>query len=365
MGDRTTSAKAVKTIRLDEDEVAKILDELDAAEESATGSRNAQSFRYRNKAMVVRMHQPGSGDPISFLVPTRRLSKTGMAFLHGGFVHAGTNVVVQLITSHGTWNHVPGKVARCQYVENNIHDVDIAFTKLIDPVEYCAEATTPRVLLAEDDPSSVRLATFHLEQLNADVDHAPNGQVAVDLALKNTYDIILMDIEMPVMDGIEAIKKLRAEGYSGMIVAATARTSEKDHNECIAAGATRYLKKPIVRADLAALIEALREEPVFSTYSDDPSMSELINAFVDELPSRVREIEQATVKDDSNLLKSIARNMKGQGTSYGFDVITEISAKIEDALIGGAEVNAVRAYVDELVKLCRQVRPSSKVKASE
>ncbi len=116
-----------------------------------------------------------------------------------------------------------------------------------------------RVLLAEDGPDNQRLISFLLSKAGAEVTVAENGQVAVDLvsaakARNESYDVILMDMQMPVMDGYSATKRLRAEGYEGPIVALTAHAMHGDRKQCLDSGCDDYMTKPIDRENLAAMV---------------------------------------------------------------------------------------------------------------
>lgn len=360
---KTTANRTIRTVRLDDEAVTDIFDKLDAndaADTNASGNRKATRYRYRMKSVVIHMQQPGAGTPIQYSVPTRDLSAIGLSFLHGGFVHPGTKCLVQLITSHGTWSNTLGKVADSVLVEGATHLVWLEFNTPIDPSAYCAEASHSRVLLVDDDASIARLATFHLEQLNADVDRAENGKQAVELCLKSPYDLVLLDIEMPVLNGIDAVKELRSRGYMGMVVAMTALTQPEDQQRCLEAGCDGYLGKPFTRDDLSGLIQSLREEPLFSAFADDPSMADLINGFVMELPAQIRAIEEATVAADMQRLVNLTRHIKASGTSYGFEVLTEAADTIEKAILKGGELNNIREDVDRLVKLCLQARSSAR-----
>ena len=279
--------------------------------------------------------------------------------MHGGFVHSGTVCSVRLITSHGTWRDVAGLVAECQYIDSSVHEVRVAFDVAIDPAEYCAGATQMRILLADDEPLIARLAMHHLDKLNAVVEHVPNGKEAVERALNGKYDLVLLDIEMPVMDGMEAVRTLRGKGYKGPIVASTAKTGPDDQQNCLDAGFDRYLAKPFTRDGIQELLLSLTEEALFSTLCGDPSMEEMINGFVAELPVRVRELEQAMIDGDSAAVEQLARSIKGQGGCYGFDVITDVGASLEAFLQDGKPLHEAQSMVDELIKLCRSARPAS------
>ena len=138
----------------------------------------------------------------------------------GGCVQGGTIGSVQLITSYGTWHDVTALVAECRYVDSSVHEVKVVFDVPIDPAEYCAGATRTQVLMAEDEPLIARLATHHLERLNAVVEVVPNGKEAVERALNGKYDLGLLDLDIPGMDCMAAVPDLPGQGYPGPIVAA-------------------------------------------------------------------------------------------------------------------------------------------------
>lgn len=116
-----------------------------------------------------------------------------------------------------------------------------------------------RLLLAEDGRDNQRLVSFVLRKRNAEVTVVENGQVAFDcataaMAAGTPFDIILMDMQMPVLDGYEATARLRNAGFAGPIIAITAHAMPEDRQRCIEAGCDDYLSKPIAADRLVALV---------------------------------------------------------------------------------------------------------------
>jgi len=156
------------------------------------------------------------------------------------------------------------------------------------PVELCtaaqlfpdhSEDSTPRrkvdslaglsVLLAEDSPDSRRLLNMFLTKEGADVTLAENGREAIDAVLEreteeSPFDLILMDMQMPEVDGYEATRDLTQEGVQTPIVALTAHAMAEHRDECLAAGCSAYLTKPISRSDLVAAVLRYAGKSLFS-----------------------------------------------------------------------------------------------------
>ncbi|HEV3004521.1 MAG TPA: response regulator, partial [Pirellulales bacterium] len=131
-----------------------------------------------------------------------------------------------------------------------------------------------RVLLVEDGPDNRRLTSYILIKAGADVTFAVDGKEAVEKALacqagwgrrhrdqRTPFDLILMDMQMPVMDGYEATRRLREAGYTGPIVALTAHAMRHDREKCFEAGCDAFVSKPVDRQSLLAIVAQYTQPP--------------------------------------------------------------------------------------------------------
>lgn len=111
-----------------------------------------------------------------------------------------------------------------------------------------------RVLIVDDSLDNQALIKHFLKTKGADVDTAENGAIGIEKALEGKFDIILMDVQMPVLDGHSATRKLRQSNYIGPIIALTAHAMQDDRQKCLEAGCTDYLTKPIAGDQLVQII---------------------------------------------------------------------------------------------------------------
>jgi signal transduction histidine kinase/FixJ family two-component response regulator len=135
-----------------------------------------------------------------------------------------------------------------------------------------------RILLAEDGPDNQKLISFILRKAGADVAVADNGRIALETALAARdagapFDVILMDMQMPVMDGYSATRALRDAAYRGAIIALTAHAMSSDRDKCLAAGCDAFATKPVNRAHLIELIAAHLGKPVGQTSTESEAVA--------------------------------------------------------------------------------------------
>jgi signal transduction histidine kinase/DNA-binding NarL/FixJ family response regulator len=208
-----------------------------------------------------------------------------------------------------------------------------------------------RVLLAEDGADNRKLVSALFGRLGIDHVAVENGAQAVELAAQERFDVILMDIQMPVMDGVTATRRLRALGYEGPIVALTANVMAEDVKRYRESGFTGCVSKPIDFAELARCLETIvpPDAPPLATQALDdlPEYRELRQAFERSLPDSLASIEAQVELRQWSSVQEAAHSLKGTAGSFDYPRVTEHAAALELAAQQGAYADA-RTAVDAL-----------------
>ena len=235
------------------------------------------------------------------------------------------------------------------------------------------------MLVVDDGDSNRRLVRLILEKAGCQVEEAVHGQEAVEKVLQDDFDIVLMDMQMPIMDGYEASAKLRELNFDRPIVALTANVLADDIRRCLDSGCTEFLAKPI---DMDVLVQTLAEllgvdphlsqptedqqasneglqltssdtlshvaadsangkmgrqevepvsiSPMESTLPmDEPEFVEIVQEFKQALDEKLKEMREAARKNNYQELAALAHWLKGAGGTCGFQEFYEPSAELE------------------------------------
>ncbi|MGD0137796.1 MAG: ATP-binding protein [Tepidisphaeraceae bacterium] len=209
-----------------------------------------------------------------------------------------------------------------------------------------------RILVVEDGVSNQKLINVVLQRAGVTVELADNGQIGFEMAMARHYDVILMDMQMPVVDGFTATRRLRQQGCKLPIIALTANAMKGEEEKCRAAGCSGYLSKPIdvdlLLRTLGELVGTLSVEtspapaplPRTSANSElpmlqstlpieDPDFLEIVQEFSDRLQHQIGEMQKAWEHRELSELASLAHWLKGSGGTAGFHAFTSPAAKLE------------------------------------
>jgi CheY-like chemotaxis protein len=207
------------------------------------------------------------------------------------------------------------------------------------------------ILLADDNDDIRKLIQVYLKDYACNTDTAENGEIAVEKFKLGRYDLVLMDMQMPVMDGLTATRHIREwEDETGpgqtKIVALTGNAAQEEIDKCLHAGCSYHLAKPIKKDALVnALVsnisvmqsyvrssEEIQEEKEERFVAHvDTDLKDLIPEYLEERQNDMTRIQEAMKAQDYETVRILGHTLKGSGGGYGFDPITEIGAHIEGA----------------------------------
>jgi len=211
------------------------------------------------------------------------------------------------------------------------------------------------VLLAEDNPINQKVAVRMLQKMGHSVIVAANGKEALAAHEKERFNVILMDVQMPQMDGFQATKEIReserATGRHTPIIAMTAHAMKGDRERCIAAGMNDYISKPVNSRDLFEKIESLvnmsvnenllttadrsegevlnSRELLDRVSADKEFLRELASLFLNECDNMLSEAKDAINNDDSERLEKTAHALKGSVGTFAASAAYDAAAKLE------------------------------------
>ncbi len=209
-----------------------------------------------------------------------------------------------------------------------------------------------RILLAEDNQVNRMVAVALLEKMGHHVTVAENGAEALHLFERQDFDLVLMDVQMPEMDGLEATRAIRAlEAGSSRhtpIVAMTAHAMQGDRERCLAAGMDDYVSKPIdpkelelkVQKALGRLDDFDEARALEMVGGDEAVLRDLGRIFMDDAPRRLEALRTALADGDAERARRAAHSLKGAAASVALDRARNLAARIEEAADGGQAAEA-------------------------
>lgn len=274
-------------------------------------------------------------------------------------------VTIMMVTSSGQ----RGDAARCRelgiarYLTKPVRQselldaimgalVGVSLGERCDAASVRKRAASERlaVLLAEDNIVNQRLATRLLEKEGYEVSTAANGREALEAIARGAFDLVLMDVQMPDMDGFEATRAIRAGerslGGHLPIIAMTAHVMKGDRERCLDAGMDAYVAKPVQREVLLATIDRVlgrstgqageatdREicdaDALRARVPDEAILDEVIALFLQECPRMLADVREAVERGDSAKIRSAAHTFKGAAGNFGAAPVVEAATHLE------------------------------------
>lgn len=218
-----------------------------------------------------------------------------------------------------------------------------------------ARKLAAKILIVEDNQINMKVITNILKKIGYHSDTVTDGKQAVTLIKKKTFDIIFMDIQMPVMDGIEATKTIRKMGVDTPIIAMTAHTMQEDRDKCFNVGMNEYITKPIEPIKILEVFEKFlndistplphskkgtqtdklldklldKEKLLERLLGDEQLLTEMIEEFLTVMPSYLDELENALSDKNTDTIAQKAHKIKGAMANMSAESMRAIAEKIE------------------------------------
>ena len=241
------------------------------------------------------------------------------------------------------------------------------------------------ILLVEDLQENREVMNLYLKETPYQIEMAENGQVAIEKFQSGTYDVVFMDMQMPVMDGLQAAAAIRRwereqQRRPTPIVALTANAFKEEADKSLAAGCTAHLTKPIKKQTLLETIHRYTDtvereaaypltDPVVSDRSStngtssgeqwiitiDSDLKPMVPMFMTGRKQEIVDIRNAMARHDFHTVGRIAHGMRGAGDMYGFEPIAALAATIEQAAKTGS-VASIETDLALLVTYLEQVQ---------
>src|SRR5918996_140101 len=238
--------------------------------------------------------------------------------------------------------------------------------------EHMADRWPLRILVVEDNAVNQQLALLLLKKLSYRADVAANGVEALEALERQPYDLVLMDVEMPEMDGLEATRRIHQRWPRERrphIVAVTANAMEGERELCLQAGMDDYITKPIrVEALTAAVGKAAERAPAPSSvldpsvvarltasFSDPGSVAGLIDTFLPHAPRQLPELREGANRGDADAVRRTAHTLKSNAATFGASALADFSRDLESRARAGA-LETARPLVDGIEAELRRVQ---------
>lgn len=289
----------------------------------------------------------------------------------------GLNIVKQLVELHKGEIHVKSELNRgseffffLTYKKAEVQETTLKTVSKNDLGNL-------RILLCEDNVLNQKLVKSVIQNFGFELDVAANGEEGIELLAENSYDLVLMDLQMPVKDGYQTTEYIRNEMKSAVpIIAMTAHSLVGEQERCYQVGMNGYVPKPFKQVVLLKAIKTAMTEEVgiekrrridFSfldemSSGDEVFKKEMIHLFLEKIPAQVAELQEAFNNNDHDTVKKLAHNMKSSLDIFMLDDLSKCATIIEEEASTGEfsteildKINILDCGIEDVVKILKSL----------
>ncbi len=306
-------------------------------------------------------------------------SSTNTSTLYGG-TGLGLNIVQELIEKLNGTITVESEVNKGSsfIIELSLEKVDVEtalFDKNSELFEKVDKLKGFKILVVDDHQVNFEIANEILSTWGADVDYAENGKIALNILIEEDFHLVLMDMQMPVMDGIEATLQIRAldSAVSKVpIVAMTAAALPEEREKCLQSGMNDYISKPynpailfdIISSQLGLESELNQARSLSENKSDSKNVDltylrelsgnnetfilEMVNSFRNDMPELLNEMKVALAENEYQVLGNAAHKSKSMASYLGTNNVRKHIVQVENILESDGSFNSLESELEQL-----------------
>jgi len=376
------ATEARSLLKLSKSELLRLINELES-KDSAQHEDKRRSPRTTlpdDITVTAGMVQP-DGSENRFLVKGRNVSDHGLSFLHGAFVHTDTRCNVTFTKADGECVQLETVVKHCRYLTDGVHEVGAMFKHafpmrdFIESDDTVATASLSRlnfdakVVLVDDCPSSLRMHKYMLSQLGLSVAAFADAHAALEAIADQPYDLLLTDIWMQSMDGIELARRVHADGHETRIVATTGDDRPEMQEKLKAADFAGVMSKPLSQEKLVTMLREVvplcekavptQAETLVSDRWHELDLRPLISAYVHETNLALDVLKAAVHASRRDLTVdpySISRDLAVNAATYGYQPMKTTADKLARCIGRDAGAQEIDQLLDTLQDQLEQAK---------